>query len=54
MFARSLRADRAWMADQLSGMGLTEFDRNNALAMVARGVLIGSLLCQVWSKLRRH
>ena len=54
MFARSLKADRAWMADQLNSMSLTEFDRNNALAMVARGVLIGNLLCQAWSKLRRH
>jgi hypothetical protein len=53
MFAKALQEDRDWMAFRLAGEGLTEYDRANALAMVARGVLIGSVLCGMWRKLRR-
>lgn len=49
----TLQADRDWMHSRLAGTSLTEFDKVNALAMVARGVLIGTLLAGVWRKFRR-
>lgn len=48
----TLKADRDWMNQRLAGSALTEFDRLNAKAMVARGVLIGNLLIGVWRKFK--
>jgi len=47
-----LQADRDWMNSRLAETTLTEFDKVNALAMVARGVLIGNLLVGFWRKFR--
>lgn len=50
MSARILCTDRDWMTLRLARARLTEFDRVNALAMMGRGVIIGSLLCRMWRK----
>jgi len=42
-----------WMEHRLYDTGLTEFDRVNALARLAGGVLIGTVLCAVWRRCRR-
>lgn len=39
------------LAQRLDEMGLTGFERDNALAMYARGTLIGNALCKLWESL---
>ena len=53
MFGQSLKQDRSWMTHRLSETAMSEFDRNNALAKVAQGVLIGTVLSKLWRSMRR-
>ena len=52
MSKTALKIDRDWMNSRLAETSLTEFDKVNALAMMKRGVLIGSLLAGVWRKFK--
>ena len=53
MFGHEVQSEYALMAQHLDEAGLSGYKRDHALAMFARGALIGTALCKLWDRLRR-